>query len=514
MKSVVKSLTLFMMTTSILLAAACSPKGGGSPSITDADGGALPVFQGTVSGGGGNGCDGKAMEAYAKKITEMEEYKLFIRPVLRRLTEESADPLITYLLWAAEEKAWYFLPCDLTNLSTSQIGVALKSDQLALHGEHGVYIRAVENEKNKSGVVTYYQKRGKARAALLLHEMVMGARLLMKKPAAEQCKALAKKDSKICSDPELMAIAETRQVDPSQVNVMDAADHEAIRAMTAFLAQRESDFSTENMSATRERLGFVFPWSRAHSAISLPDIAAAFARSRQMQDRFKVAGAMDTPFRNGGRTYIKPPVHPYFKDYAMTCSIDVQTSWGLYMHVWMTSALNPNEGNASAKFKSDLGLQSIGSICEEYSSHIHSSSVSVREGNTITSRSVECEKNRVLTAYDYMQGFGVPETGFIARGVLRDGQMFDEITFNISPWGHSTWPALVGRPQDANRIRILLTRGEAPRLHSLSIEPVQALKASTGEKSSEEKAEFLPIPDVPAIECVNSSLPSLSGGGK
>lgn len=505
MKRLARSFSFFVMVNAIILSSACAPKGGGSPSIAEADGGALPVFQGTVSGGGGNGCDGRAVESYAKKITELEEFKLFIRPVLRRLTEESADPLVAYLLWAAEEKAWYFVPCELENLPTTQIGVALKSDQLALHGEHGVYIRAVDDANNQGRQATYFQKRGKARAALLLHEMVMGARLLMKRPAAEQCKALAKKDSKICADPELMAIAESRSVDPTKMNEMDAADHEAIRAMTAFLAQRESDFTAENMSATRERLGFRFPWSRAQSTLSFSDIAVAFARSRQMYDRFQVTGTQNDSAPNGGRTSIKSaanPSHPYFKNYPMTCSIDLQTQFGLYMQVAMASAIDSADGAAMSKFKTALGLQNIGSVCEENASQIHVSSVIVRDGETLVSRQAECERKRLGTAYEYTRSFNVPETGFSARGILRDGITYDEVSFEIAAPNYYLWPTLRNKPNEINRIRILLTRGEAPRVYSLSIEPLQVLRTQGDQDSSER----LPIPGAPAIECQNMNL--------
>ena len=170
-----------------LCTAACTPSGGGRGQSGDglvaADGqAARPTAQGTVSGGGGNGCEGKAFEAYAEKIANLDEYRLYIKPILRRMAEEGNDPLVSYLNWVADEKVWYFVPCQLEKLSQEQIGLAIDSDQLARHGEHGVYIfgdkadtlnaAGEPNPESKSPLKNkkhYFNQRLKPRASLLLH---------------------------------------------------------------------------------------------------------------------------------------------------------------------------------------------------------------------------------------------------------------------------------------------------------------------------------------------------------
>ncbi|CAN5598928.1 hypothetical protein BH10BDE1_BH10BDE1_20330 [soil metagenome] len=481
---------------SIALNFACSPGGsGGGPGAPDAA--KAPTLQGTVSGGGGNGCDGKAFEAFSKKISTLEEYRLYLKPMLQRMVEEGSDPLVTYLLWAAEEKAWYFIPCELQKLSSEQTGVAVQSDQLAVHGEHGVYIHSRENEPNAN---SYFSKKSKAKAALLLHEMVMGARLLMKKSAKEQCTALAKKDAKLCADPEIMAIAEAKVVDPKQAMIMDASDHEAVRAMTSYLSEKGADLSSEKVRATRERLGFNFPWSRAVSDVNHRAIVEAFARSMQLKDSFKVASTA-----------------AYFKGEAATCSIS-HSVWQLEQDSSVEIAFvskyqqsKPQDYDAFTK-KFGSNSTSIG-VCAARKDQVFSPYASVPGTNAHIYS--ECQdKTMQMGWYTSRATFQLETRKIAVRGVLVDGVVYDEVsfvTFNAQDYQFR----FDGRMVEAAEIRILLTRDEAPRLYSIRMTPKQKLMTaqmynSSGDsdtrQASEKSPELLEIPDMPAVECINGSL--------
>lgn len=489
----------------MLMGMACAPGGGGgNPASAPSPTNGGVVLQGTVSGGGGNGCDGKAFEAYAKKITDLSEYKLFIRPLLRKMSEESADPFVTYMLWVAEEKAWFFAPCELERLSSAQIGVNSETDQLARHTEHGIQIYAIEDEKNVNQAKTYYQKKSKAKAALLLHEMVMGARLLMKKSAKEQCMILARKDANVCANPEMMAIAESREIDPSQAGVMDAADHEAVRTMTSLLAQKDADLSTENLMVLRQRLGFHFPWDRALSSLTYDGLKDAFARTQQLGDQFRVAGTATEPLKNGGRSYQKPISHPYFENFPMTCSIALETnhSIGLQISVVTPWEIKNFDGEIKA-FYERAGSMHNGQICIENASRIHQQYVWDPEKNTISNKPCKTA-TRLFSLYDYLAHFSIDSENFQARGVLRDGVLYDEVS--ITKNDNWTWLKFgSARTFKAGVVRILVTRDAAPRIRSLSFEPKQVLERNEAKTDTSRPAELLAVPNTLGLECVSES---------
>ena len=487
---------------------ACAPSGGSGPGSSALPGGTPGgvVTQGTVSGGGGNGCDGKAFEAYAKNITTLDEYKLFIRPLLRRMSEESADPLVTYMMWAAEEKAWYFAPCALDKLSSAQVGVDGDSDQLARHREHGIQIYAIEDSKNAKNAKTYYQKKMKAKAALLLHEMVMGARLLMKKSAKEQCTVLAKKDAKMCSDQELMAIAESREIAPDKVDVMDASDHEAVRTMTALIAQKDADLSTENLKAMRERLGFHFPWDRAQSTLTYEGVRDAFARTQQLGDTFRVVGSAAATFANGGRSYIKPTEHPYFKDIPVSCSIGLQNDSWTYFQMLFVTPFNAN-GNYEEiqKVLAKVDSANRGSVCEQNVGRIHQQYTYDKVKNQFNSIECRPEAQR-MSLYDYRAQFGLEKNAFSVRGILRNGVLYDEVTKTITN-SHAWLTFGKSREFTAGIIRVLITREDAPRIRSISFEPKQVLDRKLRHDAKDSgPLELLPVPNTPILECANETL--------
>ena len=444
-----------------LLAAACSPKSVGRSSALPegADVAAsAPTAQGTVSGGGGNGCEGKAFEAYAQKITNFTEYRLYIQPILRRMIEGGNDPLASYLTWVAEEKVWYFIPCQLERLSKEQIGLAIDSDQLARHGEHGIYIHGdkTDDKPLAEGAPSrakkhYFNQRLKARAALLLHEMVMGARLLMKKSAKEQCKTLARMEADLCANQDLMAIAETVEVDPSQVMVMNADDHEAVRAMTAYLAERGADVSAEKIWQTRQRFKFHFPWDRAVSRLDIAGLAKAFARSYVDRDVF-------TPKSST----------PYLGDEAAACTIHVsqESDDGITVELQVASAL-PIATTAYEKIQEFRKLNQ-----GEFYSH---SCMSTR-GRVVPEpwwKASAC-RDQVLGWHNLETRLYIEPAAFAARGVLRDGKLVDEIVVT-QPAKENAFKFQGAKP-DVLVTKLYVTREARPKIDSIVIEPKGLLR--------------------------------------
>ena len=463
-----KSLRIFFhsgvmgLLTLAVLAAACSPKGVGRssalPEGADAVVPAPTTAEGTVSGGGGNGCEGKAFEAYAQKITNFTEYRLYIQPLLRRMIEGGNDPLASYLTWVAEEKVWYFIPCQLERLSREQIGLAIDSDQLARHGEHGIYIYGDKNDdkpvaEGASSRVKkhYYNQRLKARAALLLHEMVMGARLLMKKSAKEQCKMLASKEADLCTNQELMAIAETVEVDPAQVMVMNADDHEAVRAMTAYLAERGADVTADKVWQTRQRYKFHFPWDRSVSRLDFQGLAKAFSRSVVDKDIFLPKSST-----------------PYVGDIAAACTINV--------HQDLEENLSIEIQVASALLISKTPYEKVQEFLKLNQNAFYLHSCMGHRGRVVPEpywKSSMCQ-DQVLAWSNLATQLHIKPTMFAARGVLRDGKLMDEVVVT-NPASQSAF-VFEGNKPDVLVTKLYVTREVRPKIESIVIEPKGLLR--------------------------------------
>lgn len=253
----------------------CSKGGaGGSPTGAPVPGAEVPaprgpVLQGTSSaGGGGNGIGTRPIEDFKKNIHELTEYKYYIQPILDRM-EDDPDPLVSYLKWTVRSKSWFFVPQKLENLNNDRISLAFKTDQLARHAEREIFF---DEESYKKASL-------RERAVLLLHEMVMGAKLLMKKTPREQCEALRAGEVRDCTNPDLLKLVETRDIKPEERNIMDGADHQAVRRMTNFLLEREQDLSAQAVRHKRRQLDFVYPWDQLFSDIKLSDVLNALRRS-------------------------------------------------------------------------------------------------------------------------------------------------------------------------------------------------------------------------------------------
>lgn len=483
---------------SAILASACSPKSGGRSSALPEGADVVasaPTAQGTVSGGGGNGCEGKAFEAYAQKITNFTEYRLYIQPILRRMIEGGNDPLASYLTWVAEEKVWYFIPCQLERLSKEQIGLAIDSDQLARHSEHGIYIYGDKNDDKpiaegaSTGVKKhYFNQRMKARAALLLHEMVMGARLLMKKSAKDQCKTLARMEADLCANQELMAIAETVEIDPLQMMVMNADDHEAVRAMTAYLAERGADVSAEKVWQARQRFKFHFPWDRAVSRLELSGLAKAFARSFADRDVFYPKSATG-----------------YLGNMAAACTI----------HVYQDS---DEDLSVEIQVVSDLPIATTPHEKIQEFQKLHSSDFTEYACMDSRGRVVpeprwkrNCDgKNQVFAWRNLSTRIHLESSKLAARGVLKDGVLVDEIV--ISQPAQEGAFAFQGLKPDTLLMKLYVTRGARPKIDSIVVEPKGLLRdgALQVERQSKPRpsrvngdldGELYDLPGLTPLEC-------------
>lgn len=128
--------------------------------------------------GGGNGILGKPLETYRVRIDRTEEFREFIQPVLQRV--EGKLPLLALEMWhVVQRRAWYFVPVKLQTLPADLIAVGFPTEQLALQTHQSVWFDFAE----------FLKMDRRARAQLLLHEIVMGLKILNFASYGDQCEA-------------------------------------------------------------------------------------------------------------------------------------------------------------------------------------------------------------------------------------------------------------------------------------------------------------------------------------
>lgn len=271
MKAVSKLLIAILALSTI---ASCARHGADDASKEPQPGGGMGT---SVGGGGGNGIDGKPIESYSIRIEKLPEYRLYVSPVLKKISRGGGDVLAAYLQWAAGQKAWYSVPRELEFVSKQRTGLWMSTEQLAIQSDREIFLHTPK----------YQSMKPQERASLLLHEMVMAARFLMKKSPQEQCEALSRGGSKACSDPEVVKLAKVLPYDPEAAKIMDEDDHAAVRTLTRYLSNSTDDVTPEGVAELRRSLRFVFPWDQVVSRLELSDVDAALRRESARGSVFK-----------------------------------------------------------------------------------------------------------------------------------------------------------------------------------------------------------------------------------
>lgn len=133
--------------------------------------------EGGVDSGGGNGYERKLLESYARDIRATDSFKNRILPILVNLST-SYPRLASDLIHISQERRWYLIPGGLDRIPSQRIGVNFKTDQLALQNRGEVWINEILFDDLRSD---------EERAKLILHEMVMGVRLMSYQDQLDEC---------------------------------------------------------------------------------------------------------------------------------------------------------------------------------------------------------------------------------------------------------------------------------------------------------------------------------------
>lgn len=181
---------------------------------------------GPSDSGGGDTCNGKAIESYRVDVTALPEYRQYIQPIFKTIeTDPLATKSPTPLDFSAKMKNWYMVDCKLQSIPASKKGLYLETHQTAIHTSREVFI-----DSSSYSLMSQEEK-----AKLLLHEIVMGHYLLKYLSIEQICK-----NSKSC-DPKFEKISAWKLFRPETYRALNDEDHQKIRNVTAWLwTQKEN----------------------------------------------------------------------------------------------------------------------------------------------------------------------------------------------------------------------------------------------------------------------------------
>lgn len=136
---------------------------------------------GVDGGGGGNGVNGKPLEAYSRNMMAETSFKNLVLPIIRKV-QDAHPRFASDMAHIALNRKWFFLPVELNKLSANTIGVSFADkdlQQMAIQTLNAVLL----DDKLFRAETASEEDRG----LLVLHEILMGIRLMKYKNALDNC---------------------------------------------------------------------------------------------------------------------------------------------------------------------------------------------------------------------------------------------------------------------------------------------------------------------------------------
>ncbi|MCK6599479.1 MAG: hypothetical protein L6Q37_14025 [Bdellovibrionaceae bacterium] len=182
--------------------------------------------RGTLDGGGANGSNHKLIESFRAKPVSLPTKQL-VQPLLDFLEKsmiiEKEFNLGRYyyaLKNILNKHAWYIIESQGTDIGTSRHGIPFYVDQYAIQTVREVFI--FEDLYKKIGQINPLEQE-----KIILHELFMGLKILMKMDSYTQCVYVS--SSSNCND----------ENDPEQDSLIPSSkDHAQVRALTDFIYER------------------------------------------------------------------------------------------------------------------------------------------------------------------------------------------------------------------------------------------------------------------------------------
>lgn len=176
----------FFFVSILLLVISCAPQGQNVNSVTNKTdrNNAFPTpaspMGGVDDGGGGSAVNGRPLESYAVNMLNRDEINQIILPVITKLSVQSPQ-IASEMFYTLVNKTWYIINAPLDVLPKEMTGTFFKTDQVAIQNRSDVWINEGLFEKMSFD----------DRALLILHELIMGVKILNFATPLEQCFAIA-----------------------------------------------------------------------------------------------------------------------------------------------------------------------------------------------------------------------------------------------------------------------------------------------------------------------------------
>jgi hypothetical protein len=135
---------------------------------------------GGIDAGGGNGVNGQPLESYRVNILTLPEYTENILPIIQNL-QNKHEVLAANIIYILKHRSWYFIPVELKTLPSAKIGTYFNTEQVALQNMKEIWVNSD----------LYNAMKPATKAELLIHEIVMGIKLLSFTTGYNQCLAEA-----------------------------------------------------------------------------------------------------------------------------------------------------------------------------------------------------------------------------------------------------------------------------------------------------------------------------------
>ncbi len=212
---------------------------------------------GVDDGGGGNGVNGRPLESFAKRIAEIPAFSPHVLPIIQKINEIHPR-FASDMIHIATNRTWYLIPVELNKLPSQVVGISISDkdlQQLALQTLSHVWINSRFFENFPGG--------DEDRARLLLHEIIMGIRLMKYQGSLDQCYSeiagLALDSSRSADHRKLReACAQKYSLEISENSVipglgrridLSKEDYDNIRQLVVILWQEKGDVSKVELDA-------------------------------------------------------------------------------------------------------------------------------------------------------------------------------------------------------------------------------------------------------------------------
>jgi hypothetical protein len=141
------------------------------------------TYNGPSDTGGGNGINGRPIESYAIALWREKLFQDLIMPMIRKITPLHKE-LAGDMYHVALDRKWYFVPVELAKIPSQLIGAHSETEQLALQSYKELWLDDIK----------FKEMDEDSKVSLIVHELVMGVRLLQYQSRLEICLAVAARE--------------------------------------------------------------------------------------------------------------------------------------------------------------------------------------------------------------------------------------------------------------------------------------------------------------------------------